>query len=68
MRLQGNDIPLAQTLLVGLKKYNSALLVKGKARRKPHRFFIEAVDDITHCGEQDKAGILLLYSGFYLEI
>ena len=60
MRIQGNDIPLARTLLVGLNKYNSALLVKGKARRKPHKFFNEVVDDIiTHRGEQDKAGILL---------
>ena len=59
MRLQGNDVPLARTLLVGLKKYSNALLVKGKARKKPHKFVTEAVDDvINHCGEQGKAGIL----------
>ena len=61
-RLQESDIPLQQQLRAGLKKYERALLLKGKSLKKPHGFFQEARLDIPlHRGEQEKEGTQALW-------
>ena len=59
MRLEDSNTitNLEEKLPIGLDKYASAIITRGKSQRKPNKKFMEAVAQISsHRGEKERPG------------